>query len=917
MPRSTQTRDRDDSSARAFAEEIGTSHMSTPPPVLAPHDATDCVCFVGHEPESGDSAELSGLFSDDPYPRVGSHLLHFEIVEELGRGAFARVYLARQESLANRLVALKVTLIWTAEPQTLAKLRHTNIIPVYSVHEAGRFQVVCMPFLGRHTLARVLADLPDTIPSSARALFDQLPGAREHELNRASYADGCLWVIGQLAAGLTHAHRAGTLHRDLKPGNVLLTDDGTPMILDFNVATSTDGTDVASSSVGGTFPYMAPEHLRAFAGEPAVVDARSDLFSLGVMLYQMLTRELPFPHVSLPNKQDTVRRQIAVQSLPPVPVRERNPAVTPAVAALVGKLLDPDPARRYQSAADLREDVTRHLADLPLRFAPELSVRERARKWRRRNPRPATALMVTAAALVLFVLPASVAAVRQTQIASRAKEVQRAEALVAADDAVSALHIAAVELGARNDPTLRDHGLFEARKVVAQYAVTEDPKWDRRPQFVLLDTGRRAELKKALAEMLVLMTRVEAEAGGYSRAAIEAGLRWNAAADQLFTPEDRPGVLDRHRTELEARRDGRPVPPFRAAPVTARDPDLQFDGLDLAATDRYREALPLLARFSDRNPAHFRAWFARGMCHDALGQPADAATAFSVCLALVPDFPLALANRGIARLKQKRYQEAEADFTRVLELKPDWTVVLVNRGLAREGLKQYKGAETDFTSALAAPAAPTRVLFLRARVRFADNDPAGASADRAEGLKREPSDPISWATRGRHRMAKDPRAALADFDAALKHAPAMREALLDKAIVLADHLHREADAVPLLDRLLDLYPDHTEGRAGRGVYLARLGRAAPARADATAVLAAEPTAYRKYQAAGLHAQLAKHAPRGPDRAEALRLLALALRAGFDDMKLLATDTDLDPIRNDPEFQRLLRAVSHVVPGAAK
>ncbi|VTR95823.1 serine threonine protein kinase : Serine/threonine protein kinase OS=Singulisphaera acidiphila (strain ATCC BAA-1392 / DSM 18658 / VKM B-2454 / MOB10) GN=Sinac_6649 PE=3 SV=1: Pkinase: TPR_2: TPR_11: TPR_9 [Gemmata massiliana] len=916
MPRSTQARKHPDS-AFAFAEEVCTDHMSAPPPALTPHDATDCVCFVGHEPDSGSSVELSGLLSDDPYPRIGSHLLHFEIVEELGRGAFARVYLARQESLANRLVALKVTLVWTAEPQTLAKLRHTNIIPVYSVHEAGRFQVVCMPFLGRHTLARVLADLPDGAPASARALFNQLPAAHEHELNHATYADGCLWVIGQLAAGLTHAHRAGTLHRDLKPGNVLLTDDGTPMILDFNVATSTDGTDEAASSVGGTFPYMAPEHLRAFAGESAVVDARSDLFSLGVMLYQMLTQELPFPHVSLPNKQDTVRRQIAVQEQPPVPVRERNPAVSSAIAAIVAKLLDPEPARRYQSAADLREDIARHLAHLPLRFAPESSFRERARKWRRRNPRPATALMVTAAALVLFVLPASVAAVRQTQIATRTKEVQRAEALVASDAAVSQLHTAAVELGSRTDPALRDRGLADARNVVARYAVADDPAWDQRPQFVLLDAARRVELKKALAEMLVLMTRVEAEAGGYSREAIEAGLRWNTAADRLFAPEDRPGVLDRHRAELEARRNGRPVPPFRPAPVTARDADLQFDGLDLAATDRYREALPLLARFCDRNPTHFRAWFARGMCHDALGQPADAATAFSVCLALVPDFPLALANRGIARLKQKRFQEAEADFTRALELKPDWVVVLVNRGLAREGMKQYKGAEADFTSALADPASPARVLFLRSRVRHADNNPAGASADRAAGLKREPNDPLSWATRGRHRMAKEPLGSLADFDAALKLAPAMREALLDKAIVLADHLHREAEAIPLLDRLLDLYPDHTEGRAGRGVYLARLGRAPEARADAIAILAAEPTAYRKYQAAGLHAQLAKHAPRGPDRAEALRLLALALRAGFDDMKLLATDTDLDPIRTDPEFQRLVRAVSYIIPGTPK
>jgi tetratricopeptide (TPR) repeat protein len=205
------------------------------------------------------------------------------------------------------------------------------------------------------------------------------------------------------------------------------------------------------------------------------------------------------------------------------------------------------------------------------------------------------------------------------------------------------------------------------------------------------------------------------------------------------------------------------------------------------------------------------------------------------------------------------------------------------------------------------------VYFLRARARRWAGNVAGAAADQTEGLKREPNDPISWVARGNQKMQKEPTQALADFEAALKLAPNMREALLDKAIVLADYLHREADAIPVLDRLLELYPDHIEARAGRGVYLARLGRAAEARRAAAEVLTAEPTAYRKYQMAGLYAQLARHAPCGPDRAESLRLLALALRAGFDDMKLLKTDSDLDPVRADPEFIRLLSVVNQLIP----
>ncbi|MBN9118593.1 MAG: protein kinase [Planctomycetes bacterium] len=892
-----------------------TDLLHTPPPVPALLDVTERLRAgpaadgpgdSGHERRSG-----SRPGSVDPFPPVGSHLLHFELVEELGRGAFARVYLARQESLANRLVVVKVTTAHTDEPQTLARLRHTNVIPVYSVHDAAAFQVICMPYLGQTTLARALMALPDEPPAGARTLIAHARTAG-HELDRLGYADGCLWVIGQLAAGLEHAHQTGTLHRDLKPANVLLTDDGTPMILDFNVASPAGAPPNVGSSVGGTFPYMAPEHLRAFAGETATVDVRSDLFSLGVMLYQMLTLELPFPLFTLPSRLETVRRQIALRYLPHEPVRAANPAVSHSVAAIVAKLLDPAPACRYQTAGELCEDVARHLANRPLRFASCPSARARAAKWRRRNPRLATALAVAAAALLLLVLPATVIAVRQSQLAARAKEVRRAEAIVAADDAVAQLRLASAELGSRVDPAARARGLASARAVVDRYAVADDPAWESHPAVAALDPSRRAALRSALAEALVLMTRAEAQAGGFSREGVEAGMRWSVAARRLFPDDARPAVLDRLRAELEARRDRRPVPPV-PVPHAESDTDLHFDGIDLAAADRHREALPLLVRFCDRHPDHFQAWFARGVCHDALGQHADAAACFSVCLAVIPDFPLAVANRGIARLKQKRFPEAEADFTRALELKPGWTVALVNRGLARDGRRRWKEAEADYTAALAGCDAPTRVYFLRAKVRRADGNAGGADADFAEGLAREPNDPISWVSRGNQRLAKEPEKALADFDAALRLAPDMREALLDKGVVLADHLRRERDAIPVLDRLLELYPDHVEGRAGRGVYLARLGRAGAARRDAAAVLAAEPTAYRKYQMAGLYAQLARHDPRGPDRAEALRLLALALRAGFEDMALLKKDTDLDPIRDDPEFKRLLAAVEQVAP----
>jgi tetratricopeptide (TPR) repeat protein len=206
------------------------------------------------------------------------------------------------------------------------------------------------------------------------------------------------------------------------------------------------------------------------------------------------------------------------------------------------------------------------------------------------------------------------------------------------------------------------------------------------------------------------------------------------------------------------------------------------------------------------------------------------------------------------------------------------------------------------------------VYFLRSKARRAGGNETGADADFAEGLKREPADAASWVSRGSHRLPKEPAKALADFDAALRLAPNLREALVNKAFVLADHLRREVDAIAVLNRVLELYPDDVEARAGRGVYLARLGRADEARRDAAAVLEAEPTAYRKFQMAGLYAQLARHDPKGPARTDALRLLSRALRAGFDDAQALKDDRDLDPIRRDPLFERLLTAVERIEPG---
>jgi tetratricopeptide (TPR) repeat protein len=234
------------------------------------------------------------------------------------------------------------------------------------------------------------------------------------------------------------------------------------------------------------------------------------------------------------------------------------------------------------------------------------------------------------------------------------------------------------------------------------------------------------------------------------------------------------------------------------------------------------------------------------------------------------------------------------------------TEALLQRANARESLKDYAGAEADLTAALTRPNAPTRTYFQRAQVRSKAQDKAGAEADMVEGRRREPRDVVSWIHRGYWKQrANDPKGAIADFDAALVMNPRSPDALKYKAMVLADSLNRPAEAVAILDALLEWYPYHTEGRSGRAVYLARLGEAKRAKEDAAIVLKEEPIPYRLYQMAGLYAQLSKTDPSGAARQQALAYAAKAFRTGFDQFDLIPQDPDIDPIRNDKEFKELV------------
>jgi serine/threonine protein kinase/tetratricopeptide (TPR) repeat protein len=909
-------------------------------------------------------------------PTVGGTFLGFRLESELGRGAFGRVYLARQGDLAGRPVALKISADVLGETHALAQLRHTNIVPIYSVHRSGPLQAVCMPYLGSWTFADILQELRQnpTLPDSGAGLLStrrrrssasgprpssscegdntdrsgtsasgdkrgdaHLPRPPEiramtqlKHIGELGYVQAVLWLAARVADGLAHAHERGILHRDLKPANILLGDDGEPLLLDFNLAADTKLRSHASAAmIGGTLPYMAPEHLEALNGGSRTPDARSDLYSLGVILFELLTGRPPFPIHAGPVRE-ILPRMIAERLGSPPPLRPWNVRVSPAVESIVRQCLHPDPAHRYRSARDLHEDLQRQLDARPLKHAPEPSLRERLDKWARRHSRLAS--MTTVALIVAGLL-----AVVTTVFLLRQRRLSRLEAADFAHQVTTEVSQADFLLGSRDAPPGQiEEGLALCRHVVAHYRVLDDPAWSKRPAVALLPAGDRDRLRREIGHLLLLDARAlawQAEAAADpARRAERLGLaaRLNERAGAALGEDAPSRALLLQQSDLarlagredEARRlrlEAVAIPPRTTA-------DRYWDILDRldrrgrpdkpVAVGQRREIMAALQDISRGDLQNFVNYLLLGNCYVRLGQLNAAISCYSTGIALRPDLPWAYVNRGLAHLDIRDSPGALADFDRVIALRPDMVEAYINRAVARMGIGDFSGAVADLDRALERPDAPVQALFRRATARERLGDRDGAARDRAEGLRRRPDDELSWIFRGLARLQDDPEGALSDFDAALSINPRSKSALENKAFVLAERLGRPEEAIRVYDTTLLHHPDDAKAVGPRGVYHARLGRREAALSDARAALAlgdqaptAQEQAFTIYQVAGIFALTSRQQPE--DRREALRLLALALRKDASWLRVLPGDHDFDPIRDRPEFRELLRAFTVV------
>ena len=320
----------------------------------------------------------------------------YELLEEIGRGGMGVVYKARQVSL-NRIVALKMILAgqlaseadvqrFHTEAEAAANLDHPGIVPIHEVGVHQGQHYFSMGYVEGQSLAEMVREHP--LPAKQSAAY-----------------------LKAIAEAIHYAHQKGILHRDLKPSNVLIDRAGHPRITDFGLAkrVADDRGLTVSGQLLGTPSYMSPEQA---AGKSRETGPRSDVYSLGALLYELLTGRPPF---RAETPLETLRQVLDAEPAPP---RLLNPTAPRDLETICLKCLEKDPRRRYASAQELGDELQRFLDGRPIQARP-ISAADRAWRWCRRNPGVAALTAALALALVIGTVISTGFAVRAHEEAKR------------------------------------------------------------------------------------------------------------------------------------------------------------------------------------------------------------------------------------------------------------------------------------------------------------------------------------------------------------------------------------------------------------------------------------------------------------------------------------------------------------------
>jgi serine/threonine protein kinase/Tfp pilus assembly protein PilF len=635
----------------------------------------------------------------------------YEVEGELGRGGMGVVYRARHLGL-NRLVALKMILAGPhagrrelarlrAEAEAAARLHHPNITQIYTIEEHEG-----LPFLTLELVEGV--------------------SLHEHVGRQPQQPARAATLVETLALAVHYAHEHGVIHRDLKPGNILVAADGTPKVTDFGLAKLLDaepgrgaGGLTGTEALVGTPNYMAPEQAR---GRVKDVGPATDIYSLGAILYELLTGRPPFRGSTLLDTIDQVRHR------EPIAPRRLRPGVPRDLETICLKCLEKAPARRYSSASDLADDLRRFLNFEPIRARPT-SWWQRTAKWARR--RPAAATLTAVAAILILGVVATVAWdwVQESRRLDRLRvEVQadwhRGQEAMRQEDWAEAKHQFAIGLNRiGEEPSLQERrATLEILDAEASRRLKEE-ETRRRTQKLYRDflaardeaifQGIAADAPDALATgMNADAVRAAFAASAHTALALvacdlEGGDAW--APPRELSDSQKAEVTAGCYTILVLLADAAAARNASVEGLRLLSRAEQIGPSTHAAAAREAEYLrqngqqdraqQVRRRTGDRSLAGALDFFLVGHAHLQRGEIPLATGAFESALAAQPDHFWANCCLAVCELRQERWASAKLRLAICLLLRPEFVWARLLRGLAHTKAGDFDTAEIDFRHA--------------------------------------------------------------------------------------------------------------------------------------------------------------------------------------------------------------------------
>ncbi|HGY91277.1 MAG TPA: serine/threonine-protein kinase [Planctomycetes bacterium] len=744
--------------------------------------------------DSGHVSEATGTpTGDDAFGPTSIHdaLLRegFRVVRELGRGGMGVVYLAEEVHL-QRKVAIKVLPFAAGQsPDLLARFRreaeaasrldHPNLCGVLRTGTSEGLCWIAMRYVPGRSVAEHLNALRDDA-SSTTPLRTSSRGPRRYE--------GAVKLMETIARALHYAHDRGIIHRDLKPGNVMISPEGRPVVLDFGLArdlTAEDGGLTQSGDLLGTPYYMSPEQIR---GEAHLIDRQSDVWSLGVMLYELLALERPFEAAT---REGLYR---AILSREPRPLKTVAAEVPKDLQTIVETALAKEPQRRYASAEALACDLRAFLDIRPIsarRLGPM------GRIWRfarRRKAQAALIVLCLVAAPLLGVLGVT----RLRDAATLERLTQKAEAaLIAGLDArrPEAVRGALVELKqlAPHHPKLHEYTRELEALSRIQDAATLALDRDSDPGGILA-RARLVPLRKEFPD------RVEP-------AMFLAYLALLAGQEQTVRDafEGLPGAEPFLRIL-----DGGDAGQERLQQV--------FSALVLSARGQPRRALRVLERHMEGSPTdHLACWAAAEQAtriqeyHTALALAGRARSLIGTLS------PVQLGRYSVHLRRAGLVQEGLAAAEQALSLSPEDPVIRLDRANALADADRRRESAEAFDALLADVPEFGRAWWAKSSLSLEEGDTARAVEEARRGVRFAPQDPEAWLALG-NALVADHRdeEALAPLEKAIALRGDFVYAMNSLASVLRS-LKRYEESQKLFDRILELRPSYAEAHYNLGL----------------------------------------------------------------------------------------------------